>query len=84
MKLITKPREYEAIQFNGITQEVLDFIEGSDARIYKVGEVFTMSNIVGNHDINIGDYLYRVESPVRLISIARNDDLLEKFFEVVK
>lgn len=84
MKLRTIPQEYEAIQFNGITQDVLDFIDGSDAKIHKSGDEFILSNFIGNHGLNIGDYIYKSESPLIMISIVHNDSILNKYFEVIE
>lgn len=84
MKLRTIPQEYDAIQFNGLTKDIEDFISNSDAKIYKQGDDFILSNFIGNHGLDIGDYLYRHDSPLTMISIARNDHLFNKYFEVVE
>lgn len=84
MKLRTIPQEYEAIQFNGITKEVEDFILNSDAVIRKQGDDFILSNFVGNHGVSIGDYLYKMESSIKLISVIHKDKNTSKYFEVVE
>lgn len=86
MKLRTKPQEYDAIIFNGITPEVEKFILNSDAKIYKVGDAFILSNFVGNHGIDIGDILYLSDKPLNMIHVAHNGkyDLFDRYFEVVE
>ena len=84
MKIKTIQQEYEAIQFNGITQDVLDFIDGSDAKIYKDDDAFILSNFVGNHGLSIGDYLYKMESPLTIVSVIHNDSIAKKYFEVIE
>lgn len=84
MKIKTIPQEYEAIQFNGLTQDIEDFIANTDAKIYKSGEDFVLSNVIGNHGLNIGDYLYKHDSPLTMIGIAHNDNSFKKYFEVIK
>lgn len=83
MKIKTIPQEYEAIQFNGLTQDVIDFILNTDAKIYKSSEDFVLSNVIGNHGLNIGDYLYKYDSSLTMIGIAHNDTIFSKYFEVV-
>lgn len=84
MKIRTKPKEYEAIQFNGINQEVEDFIQGGDGRIYEDSDGFIFSNIAGNHRLNIGDFLYRHSHILTMICVVHNDDLFGSYFEVVE
>lgn len=84
MKIRTIPQEYEAIQFNGLTKEIEDFINNSHAKIYKQGDCFVMSNAIGNHGLNVGDYLYRHSHVLTSICIARNDSLFAKYFEVIE
>ena len=84
MKIRTIPQEYEAIQFNGITEDVKDFILNSDAVIYKQGDDFILSNFVGNHSISIGDYLYKMEAPLTMISVIHKDSNASKYFEVIE
>jgi len=82
MKIKTIPQEYEAIIFDGITQQVEDFI-GDRAKIYKQDEDFILSDFIGNHCLNIGDYLYKTDSPLTMIRIAHNDKIFSKYFEVI-
>lgn len=84
MKLRTIPQEYEAIVFNGITKEVEDFLLNTDAKIHKKGDDFILSNFVGNHGLNFGDYLYKMESPLTMVSVIHKDKHTSKYFEVVK
>ena len=84
MRLRTIPQEYEAIQFNGITKEIEDFLEKTHTEIHKQGDDFVLSNILGNQGLDIGDYLYKHDSPLTMVSIAHNDALFKKYFEVVK
>ena len=84
MKLRTIPQEYDAIIFNGITPEVEKFILNSDARIYKDGDTFILSNFVGNYGISIGDYLYKMEAPLTMISVIHKDSTASKYFEVIE
>ena len=84
MKLRTIPQEYEAIQFNGITKEIEDFLEKTHTKIYKQGDDFILSNILGNQGLDIGDYLYKHDSPLTMVSIAHNDTLFKKYFEVIE
>ncbi len=82
MKIKTIPQEYEAIIFDGITKQVENFI-GDRARIYKQGDDFILSDIIGNHGLDIGDYLYKTDSPLTMIRIAHNDKIFSKYFEVI-
>lgn len=84
MKIKTIPREYEAIQFNGLTQEIEDFLNGTHSKIYKQGDDFILSNVLGNRGLDIGDYLYKHDSPLTMISIAHNDKSFAKYFEVIE
>lgn len=84
MKIRTIPQEYDAIVFNGITQEVEDFLLNTDAKIYNRDDGFILSNFVGNHGVNIGDYLYKMESPLSIVSVIHKDKNTEKYFEVVE
>lgn len=82
MKIKTIPQEYEAIIFDGITQQVKDFI-GDRAKIHKHGEDFVLYDFIGNHGLDIGDYLYKTDSPLTMIRIAHNDKIFSKYFEVI-
>ena len=84
MRLRTIPQEYEAIQFNGITKEIEDFLEKTHTKIHKQGDDFVLSNILGNQGLDIGDYLYKHDSPLTMVSIAHNDTLFKKYFEVIE
>ncbi len=64
MKLRTIPQEYESIQFEGITEELEYFLKGTDSKVYMQGECFVLSGVIGNHGIDIGDYLYKTDSPL--------------------
>ncbi|NIE95163.1 hypothetical protein F3J02_01470 [Acinetobacter sp. Tr-809] len=83
MKLRTIPQEYEAMQFNGITEELNDFLKGTDSKVYMQGEDFVLSGFVGNQGIDLGDYLYKTDSPLTLVHVAHNDKLFNKYFEVL-
>ncbi|MEC6393378.1 hypothetical protein VXS72_15775 [Acinetobacter pittii] len=83
MRLRTIPQEYEAIQFKGITEELNDFLKGTDSKVYMQGEDFVLSGFVGNRGIDIGDYLYKTDSPLTLINVAHNDPTFSKYFEVL-
>ena len=83
MKIKTIPQEYEAIVFNGITQEVEDFLLNTHSRIYKQGDNFILSDIIGNHGLGIGDYLYKTDSPLNVVHVAHNDKIFSKYFEVI-
>ena len=82
MKIKTIPQEYEAIIFDGITKQVENFI-GARARIYKQGDDFILYDFIGNHGLDIGDYLYKTDSPLTMIRIAHNDKIFSKYFEVI-
>jgi hypothetical protein len=84
MKLRTIPKEYEAIQFNGINSDVEAFLIGSDSTIYKSGNDFVLSNFIGNQGVNIGDYLYKIDSPLTMIAVVHNNHLFNDYFEVVE
>lgn len=86
MKIRSKPQEYEAMEFNGLTEDVLDFIKGSDANIYIEGDYFILSNFAGNQSVNIGDVLYSSGGSLRMIHVAHRGkfDLFDKYFEVVE
>lgn len=84
MKIRTIPQEYEAIQFQGTTKEIEDFLYKTHTQIYKQGDDFILSNILGNQGLNIGDYLYKHDSPLTMVSIAHNDTLFNKYFEVIE
>lgn len=83
MKLRTIPHEYEAMQFKGITQELNDFLNGTDSKVYMQGEDFVLSGVIGNQGIDIGDYLYKTDSPLTLVHVAHKDKLFSKYFEVL-
>ncbi|EOQ73498.1 hypothetical protein [Acinetobacter lactucae] len=83
MKLRTIPHEYEAILFRGITEELNDFLKGTGSIVYKQGEDFVLSGFVGNQGIDIGDYLYKTDSPLTLVHVAHNDKSFSKYFEVL-
>ena len=84
MKIRTIPQEYEAIQFNGITKEIEDFLEKTHTQIHKKGDDFILSNILGNQGLDIGDYLYKHGSPLTMVSIVHMDSLFDKYFEVIE
>lgn len=84
MKIRIIPQEYEAIKFNGITKQVEEFLLNSDARIYKNGDDYILSNFVGNHGVNIGDYLYKMNSPLTIVSVVHYDAITSKYFEVIE
>ena len=83
MKIKTIHQEYEAIVFNGINQEAEDFLLNTDARLYKQGDDFILSNFVGNHGLKVGDYLYKMESPLTIVSVIHKDSNTGKYFEVI-
>jgi hypothetical protein len=83
MKIRTIPQEYEAIQFNGLTKEVEEFLLNSHSSIYKQGDDFILSSIIGNQGISIGDYLYKHDSPLTTVSIAHKGNIFDKYFEVI-
>ncbi|KMV09464.1 hypothetical protein AB988_4294 [Acinetobacter baumannii] len=47
------------------------------------GEDFVLSGFVGNRGIDIGDYLYKTDSPLTLINVAHNGPTFSKYFEVL-
>lgn len=83
MKIRTVPQEYDAIIFNGINQEIDNFIDGR-AKIHKHGDDFILSDPLGNHGLDIGDYLYKTDSPLTMIRIAHNDKIFNRYFEVIE
>ncbi|HAV5624379.1 TPA: hypothetical protein JI124_04895 [Acinetobacter baumannii] len=83
MKLRTIPQEYESIQFEGITEELEAFLNGTESKVYLQGEDFVLSGFVGNQGIDIGDYLYKTDSPLTLVHVAHNDKSFGKYFEVL-
>lgn len=83
MKLRTIPQEYEVVQFKGITEELETFLKGTDSKVYVQGEDFVLSGFVGNQGIDIGDYLYKTDSPLTLVHVAHNDKSFNKYFEVL-
>jgi len=83
VKLRTIPQEYESIQFEGITEELEYFLKGTDSKVYMQGECFVLSGVIGNHGIDIGDYLYKTDSPLTLVHVAHNDKSFSKYFEVL-
>ena len=84
MKIRTIPQEYDAIIFNGITKELEIFLLNSDASIYRSGDDYILSNFAGNHGVNIGDYLYKMNTPLPMISVIHKDENTEKYFEVIE
>lgn len=84
MKLRTIPREYEAMQFKGITEELNDFLNGTGSKVYMQGEAFVLSGVIGNQGIDIGDYLYKTDSPLPLVHVAHKDKSFSKYFEVLQ
>lgn len=84
MKIRTIPQEYEAIQFNGITKDVKDFLSSASTRVRKQDDYFVLSNFVGNHRLEIGDYLYKIDSPITMVSVIHNDSNTSKYFEVIE
>ncbi|KRI04226.1 hypothetical protein [Acinetobacter baumannii] len=84
MKLRTIPQEYESIQFEGITEELEAFLNGTESKVYLQGEDFVLSGFVGNQGIDIGDYLYKTDSPLTLVHVAHNDKSFGKYFEVLQ
>jgi|GEM_PF-2126268 len=83
MKLRTIPQEYESIQFKGITEELDAFLNGTDSKVYIQGDYFVLSGFAGNQGIQIGDYLYKSDSPLTLVHVAHNDKSFSKYFEVL-
>lgn len=84
MKLISIPQEYEAIRFNGITEEVNEFLLESNDKVYKNDGYFILSNAIGNHRVNIGDYLYKMNSQLKTIGVIHADSITSKYFKVVE
>lgn len=83
MKLRTIPHEYEAMKFNGITEELNDFLKGTDSKVYMQGEDFVLSGFVGNQGIDLGDYLYKTDSPLTIVNVAHKDKSFSKYFEAL-
>ncbi|MEE9884669.1 hypothetical protein IV507_02020 [Acinetobacter nosocomialis] len=83
MKLRTIPHEYEAMQFKGITEELSDFLNGTGSKVYMQGEAFVLSGVIGNQGIDIGDYLYKTDSPLTLVHVAHKDKSFSKYFEAL-
>ena len=84
MKIRTIPQEYESIVFNGITQEVKDFLLNTHSNIYMQGDDFILSDVIGNHGLSIGDYLYKTDSPLTMVRVAHNDKIFSRYFEVIE
>lgn len=87
MRIRTKPIEYDAIEFNGLTDDVLDFLKGSHAQIRKNEDYFVLSDIIGNKRLEVGDILYKsdyeFETKMVLISVLRKGETFGKHFEIV-
>lgn len=84
MKIRSIPKEYEAIVFNGINDNVREFISNRNCNIYKDGDKFVLSNFFGNEVLYIGDYLFKYETKVPVIGILHNDSLFDGRFEVIE
>lgn len=87
MKIRTKPSEFEAIEFNGITPEVLSFIEGCHSQIHQERDYFILSSIIGNKRLEVGDILYKsefnFETKMTMISVLSRGASFDKHFEIV-
>ncbi|VXA55338.1 conserved hypothetical protein [Acinetobacter proteolyticus] len=83
MKLRTIPQEYESILFEGITEELDAFLKGTDSKVYVQGDCFVLSGFIGNQGVDIGDYLYKSDSPLTLVHVAHKDKSFSNYFEVL-
>ena len=84
MRIRTKPIEYDAIEFNGLTDGVLDFLKGSHAQIHKNEDYFILSDFIGNKRLEIGDILQKsVLKNLTVICVLQKGDDFDKYFEVI-
>ena len=85
MRIRTKPIEYDSIEFNGLTDGVLDFLKGSHAQIHKNEDYFILSDLIGNKRLEIGDILQKsVLKDLTVICVLQKCDSFDQHFEVIK